>query len=67
MIANNEDRVNQSIDEINHMMEHIATIGFSNAGLSNCYLSAISIHLRDISVSLAVLADLELNKESNNV
>ena len=63
MICNNEDRVKQSIDCINGMLEDAITLRLDNAGINNLYLSAISIHLRDISLSLAALADNALNKE----
>lgn len=67
MICNNEDRVVKSIKSTDDMFTILNDNFVPNEVLTNAYLSAISVHLKDISLSLAVIADLELNKESKHV
>lgn len=67
MISNNEDRVQKSIKATDEMFDVLNEMPTDTETMTNAFLSSISVHLKDISLSLAVLADLELNKESNHV
>ena len=63
MICNNEDRVQQSIRSTEEMFGIINDLPNTDyETLINAYLCSISTYLKDISLSLAVLADSSVHK-----
>lgn len=63
MICNNEDRVQQTIRATEEMFGFINDLPNTDyETLMNAYLCSISNYLKDISLSLAVLADSLLQK-----
>lgn len=55
----NQERVNATLKNIDDMFENIPDLSCENEVLSLANLTSISMCLRDISLSLAVIADKE--------
>ena len=65
MIKNSEERVLNSIKATDEMFDEVNAGFATNDTLQSVYLAAIAVYLKDISLSLAVLADLEVTREVN--